>query len=68
MTRTRHYDLFLANGGRGDKRTDRSEGLAVLGLTEALRHNEARAGKLPVMTMRRRWASFRPTELSRYDG
>ncbi|MFW6369076.1 MAG: hypothetical protein ACOC0J_00655, partial [Myxococcota bacterium] len=43
VTRTSHYDLFVANGGHGDKRTAREHGLAAYALAEVLSRNEAMA-------------------------
>lgn len=52
---TRHYALFLANGGRGDKRTNEREGLTLYALADAVRANESRVDPLPVISMRTRW-------------
>ncbi len=62
VARTRHYDLFLANGGQGDKRTSREEGLAVYGLAHLLRKNEAHR-TASLLTLRERWARFSRAEI-----
>lgn len=56
VAKTRDYAFFLANGGRGDRATDRSQGLAVYALAEAAQRNES-AISLPLKTMRQHWGA-----------
>jgi hypothetical protein len=54
VARTNRFDLFVANGGSGDKRTERAHGLAAYALAEALGRNEALSGGVSFATLRAR--------------
>jgi len=64
VRRTKDFDLFLANGGQGQKRTDRDQGLAVIAIAEALEHGPQGPAELGLLTMRERWTRYDRTELS----
>ncbi len=55
VARTACYELFLANGGRGRKRTDEAEGVAAMCLAQVVQQNELAVVPLAVGTMRERW-------------
>ena len=55
VARTERYELFLANGGKGRKRTDEAEGVAAMCLAKVLERNELATAPLAVGTMRERW-------------
>jgi hypothetical protein len=55
VARTRHYEFFLVNNGRGQKPTSPGEGLPVLALAEVVQRNERRHGPVAVGTLRERW-------------
>lgn len=63
VARTAHHDFFLANGGRGDKKTDRVQGLAVYALAWAVERNASLTGGPALLTMRERWARFHPAQV-----
>ncbi len=54
VTRTERYDLFVANGGNGDKWTSREHGLAAYTVADVLAGNEKRAGQAKLRTLRHR--------------
>ena len=54
VTRTARYDVFVANGGRGDKQTARAHGLAAYALAELISRNEPKIGMLRLRTLRSR--------------
>jgi hypothetical protein len=55
VAHTEHYDLFLANGGKGRKRTDEAEGVTAMCLAQVVERNELVTAPLAVGTMRERW-------------
>jgi hypothetical protein len=55
IARTLHYDLFLANHGRGETPTDEEQGVTILALAAVLRQNEQTFGPVAVGTLRQRW-------------
>jgi hypothetical protein len=55
IARTLHYDLFLANHGRGEKPTDEEQGVTIMALAAVVRQNEQACGPVAVGTLRQRW-------------
>ena len=55
VARTKRYELFLANGGKGRKRTDEAEGVTAMCLANVVVRNELATAPLAVGTMRERW-------------
>ena len=55
IARTRDYDLFLSNGGNGEKPTNEHHGVTVMALGAVVRQNEPALERLPLSTMRQRW-------------
>jgi len=55
IARTVHYELYLANGGKGSKPTDETQGLAVMALASIVQQNETGTPVLPLGTIRDRW-------------
>jgi hypothetical protein len=53
VTRTARYDLFVANGGQGDRRTERAHGLAAYAVADVLSANEGTAA-VALKTLRAR--------------
>lgn len=64
VRRTKDFDLFLANGGQGQKRTDRNQGLAVAAIAATLERSGRGPSELGLLTMRERWTRYDRTELS----
>ena len=56
LVRTTKYDLFLANGGHGDKRTNEKEGRTAYAIAAAIEHNEVTQPAVELRTMRERWS------------
>lgn len=54
VTSTSRFDIFVANGGGGSKRTSRAHGLAAYALANVLARNEKKVGKLSLCTFRSR--------------
>ncbi len=64
IARSENFDLFVANEGDGEARTDREHGLAVVALADAIRSAEANDPReLSLLTMRERWTQFSKIEL-----
>jgi hypothetical protein len=55
IAHTERYELFLANGGKGNTPTRESHGLTVMALASHVRKNEADAEMLALTTLRDRW-------------
>jgi len=56
---TKHYELYLANGGKGSNATVEADGFALYGLADAIDKNELNATlHKSLLTMRQRWAAF----------
>jgi hypothetical protein len=55
VAQTELYELYLANGGKGNKLTDESHGLVVMALAAVIRNNEIDQPVLTVGTIRERW-------------
>jgi hypothetical protein len=53
---TRHYSLFLRNGGKGALPTVENQGLAVMAVADAVRKNETDAPSLQLITKSEFWA------------
>ncbi len=54
VTRTARFDIFVANGGRGSKRTERAHGLAAYALADVISRNEALVVSAAFKTLRAR--------------
>ena len=55
VARTGRYDLFLANGGRGTKRTHEEEGLALYALASRVARHERSHPVMSIETKRQWW-------------
>lgn len=57
ISATRHYALYLKNGGRGDLPTVEAQGLAVMALAVAIRANEGERAELELTARTALWAA-----------
>ena len=55
VAQTDKYELFLANNGQGELRTDEQEGKTAMVVASLVKKNEVGAQELPVSTIRQRW-------------
>jgi hypothetical protein len=59
VAETKSLAFFMANQGRGNRRTDEAQGLAVMALADALARREEQGAAAPsLLTLRQRGAQF----------
>jgi hypothetical protein len=68
IAETRHYGLYLANGGRGRTPTREAHGLGVLALAALLRTREDRVPRPELLTLRDRLGSFPEGTFNSFNG